>query len=250
MTNRDRDGYYSLLGITPDAISEQVEEAYKSALKAAAEQPGTDIIRKAAETAYAVLCDSKSSKAYDPAWTKPAETSRQYRSSEGDADGSVPENSPSSSNSRGWVGSDDDTGGDYPRADYHGYTPGYHYDRRRDPLGYYQLLLVSMDATDEEIYTVYHARFTLYPPASLSLEDRHAARGAFEVLSDTASRTAYDPAWQFPSNLQRARPGWIYADYLRNGGTPHSANRPFPPNKASGCLGVIVFFVGSILFFV
>ena len=51
MKNRDRDGYYSLLGITPDATSEQVEEAYKSALKAAAEQPGTDFIRKAAETA-------------------------------------------------------------------------------------------------------------------------------------------------------------------------------------------------------
>ena len=107
-----------------------------------------------------------------------------------------------------------------------------------------------MDATDEEIYTVYHARFTMNPLASLSLEDRHAARGAFDVLSDTVRRTAYDPAWQFPSNLQMARPGRLYAEYLGNGGTPHSANRPFPPNKSSGCLGVIVFFVGSILFFV
>ena len=238
-----------MLGITPDATSEQVEEAYKSALKAAAEQPGTDFIRKAAETAYAVLCDSRSRKAYDPAWTKPSETSRQYRSSEDDSDVSLPDNGPSSS-SRGWVGSDDDTGGDYPRANYHGHTPGYHYDRRRDPLGYYQLLRVSMDATDEEIYTVYHARFTMNPLASLSLEDRQAARGAFDVLSDTVRRTAYDPAWQFPSNLQMARPGRLYAEYLGNGGTPHSANRPFPPNKSSGCLGVIVFFVGSILFFV
>lgn len=248
MSERDRDGYYSLLGLTPDASAEQVYANYKAALKAA-DGPGLEFVSRAAERAYAVLGDSVSRAVYDPVWAKLAEPRQPYRSSEDDANCTPPEDDLSSTGSRGWVGSDDDAGGDYPSNRSYGYSPGCHYSRSRDPLGYYQLLLVSMDATDEEIYTVYHVRFIRNPPSSLSYEDRLAARDAFEVLSDHARRTAYDPAWRLPSNQKRSRPGMIYADYLRAGGTPHSAERPFPPYKADGCFGVFVLFIGVILFF-
>ena len=86
MSNRDRDGYYSLLGLTPDATPDQVKAAYDAALKAAAEQPGTDFIRKAAEQAYAVLSDSSSRANYDSSWTQPStRPTRAFVGSEGDA---------------------------------------------------------------------------------------------------------------------------------------------------------------------
>ena len=127
------------------------------------------------------------------------------------------------------------------------------YDRVRDPLGYYQVLHVSMDADEEEIYTTYHFLYSLNPPESFPPERRKAAKDAYDVLLDSARRAAYDPAWLLPENRLQARLGVMYSGYLHRGGTPYSLARPLPlpnwSNKRFGCLRSAVLLAGGVLLF-
>ena len=127
------------------------------------------------------------------------------------------------------------------------------YDRVRDPLGYYQVLHVSMDADEEEIYTTYHFLYSLNPPESFPPERRKAAKNAYDVLLDSTRRAAYDPAWLLPENRLQARLGVMYSGYLRRGGTPYSLARPLPlpnwSNKRFGCLRSAVLLAGVVLLF-
>ena len=245
MSERDRDGYYSLLGLTPDATPDQVKAAYESALKAAAEQPGMNFISKAAEQAYAVLGDSSERANYDSSWTQPStQPPRAFVGSEGDAQEPV----------GGWP----DTpwtrafglssGSKSARSDWYPKTA---YNPVRDPLGYYQLLGVSMDAEEEEIYTIYHFTYTLNKLDAFSLERRMAAKTAYEVLIDPERREQYDPTWLFPSNRLHGIHGELYHQYLSRGGTPYSLSNPLPQSslnrKPWGCAGVFVFLAVAFL---
>ncbi len=96
---RDRDGFYVLLGVGPDATQAEIDAAYEKALKASV-GPGMGFIRRAAEQAYGVIGKPAMRALYDPAWTPPGEPPRtaptraspspapltQFRGSEGDAD--------------------------------------------------------------------------------------------------------------------------------------------------------------------
>ena len=242
MSERDPDGYYSLLGVSPDAAPGQVKAAYDAALKAAAETPGMDFIRKAAEQAYAVLGDPSSRANYDAAWTRPsARPASTFRGSEGDAE--EPEG--------GWTDGAirraralGRSSGDRKRVAPDGY-PKTAYDPVRDPLGYYQLLGVSMDAEDEEIYTIYHFTYLLNKQDAFPVEQRNAAKVAYEVLIDPERRAQYDPAWLFPFNRMHGIRGDRYHGYLIRGGTPYSLSNPLPQSslntKPWGCAGVFVF---------
>ena len=68
MKDRDQEGYYSLLGVGPEATPAEIKAAYQAAL-AAADGPGLEFVKKAAEQAYAVLGDATARQAYDPAWS-------------------------------------------------------------------------------------------------------------------------------------------------------------------------------------
>ena len=135
MSERDRDGYYSLLGLSPDATPDQVKAAYDASLKAAAGQPGMDFIRKAAEKAYAVLGDPSARANYDSSWNRPpTRPARAFVGSEGDA--VEPEG--------GWTEGAirrarllARSSGDRNRVPPNAY-PKTTYDPVRDPLGYYQ----------------------------------------------------------------------------------------------------------------
>lgn len=247
MSERDRDGYYSLLGLTPDATPDQVKAAYESALKAAAEQPGMNFISKAAEQAYAVLGDSSSRANYDASWTQPStRPASTFRGSEGDAeepDGVWPYAATQRTRAFGLSsGSKSVRSGWYPKTAY---------DPVRDLLGYYQLLGVSMDAEEEEIYTIYHFTYTLNKQDAFPLEQRNAAQAAYEVLIDPARRAQYDPAWLFPSNRLNGIHGELYHQYLSRGGTPYSLSNPLPLSslnrKPWGCAGVFVFLTVAFL---
>ena len=131
-----------------------------------------------------------------------------------------------------------------------GYGLGPLYNRKRDPLGYYALLLVSVDAGEEEIYTVYHLRFTSHPPPSTTFEERLSARKAYEILSDPIRRANYDPEWKSSSGRPKVRHGEYYLNYLRIGGIPYSAAKPMPEPKPWGCLGSLILVGGLILLFV
>lgn len=227
MSDRDRDGYYSLLGVPVDATADQVVAAYNAALKAA-EGPGLEFVRKAAEQAYSVLGDANSRAVYDPVWAKPAEPTQPYRSSEDDAYGELPQDH-ASPRSPGWVGSEGD---ETP------YDRQHAYDRRRDPNGYYELLGVSADATLVEIVYAYRLKFDWSNLVSMNPSQASAGKEAYSVLSDPIRRSKYDPAWCAGS----AQPAFVLPRF--------APPRPLPSRKSSGCLGVFIFFVGSILFFV
>jgi DnaJ-class molecular chaperone len=249
MSERDRDGYYSLLGVTPDATPDQVKAAYESALKAAAEQPGMNFIRKAAEQAYAVLGEPSARANYDSSWTQPAtQPVRPFVGSEGDAEESE----------GGWTDASihrdralrRSSGSKSARSDWYPKTA---YNPVRDLLGYYQLLGVSMDAEEAEIYTIYHFTYTLNKQYAFPPERRMAAKIAYEVLIDPERRAQYDPAWLFPSNRLHGIHGEMYHQYLSRGGTPYSLSNPLPQSylnrKPWGCAGVFVFLAGLVLFY-
>lgn len=248
MSERDRDGYYSLLGVTPDATPDQVKAAFESALKAAAEQPGTSFIRKAAEQAYAVLGDSSSRASYDSSWTRPStQPPRAFVGSEGDAD--QPDGGWADAATRRTRTFGLSSGSNSARS---GWYPKTAYDPVRDPLGYYQLLDVSMDAEEAEIYTIYHFTYTLSKPGAFTPERRMAAKTAYEVLIDPQRRAQYDPAWLLPSNRLHGIHGELYHQYLSRGGTPYSLSNPLPQSslhrKPWGCAGVFVFLtVATVL---
>jgi DnaJ-class molecular chaperone len=248
MSERDRDGYYSLLGLAPDATPDQVKAAYESALKAAAEQPGMSFISKAAEQAYSVLSDSSSRANYDSSWTQPTtQTTRAFVGSEGDAE--EPDGGWPGAASRMTLASGLSSGSKSARS---GWYPKTAYNPVRDPLGYYQLLGVSMDAEEAEIYTIYHFTYTLNKQDAFPPERRMAAKTAYEVLVDPERRAQYDPAWLFPSNRLHGIHGELYHQYLSRGGTPYSLSNPLPQSslnrKPWGCAGVFVFLtVATVL---
>jgi curved DNA-binding protein CbpA len=113
MKDRDQDGYYSLLGVSPQATPSEIETAYRAVL-AAAEGPGLEFVRKAAEQAYAVLSNDAARQTYDPAWSPPgvaARTSpdamRPEVSTQQAPSGNTEAERPTAPQ-RAWVGSPDD----------------------------------------------------------------------------------------------------------------------------------------------
>lgn len=149
MSERDRAGYYALLGLKPDASPAEVDAAYEAALKAADANPGAEFIRKSVETAYGVLGLPSSRRAYDSEHEESA------------------------------------TSGNVP----HVYSPD------RDPKGLYQILGVSMDATQREITRAYQLRTTAGPACLIDPEQVMTCHRAFQVLSDPVLRKRYDPLW-------------------------------------------------------
>ena len=125
------------------------------------------------------------------------------------------------------------------------------YDPVRDPLGYYQLLGVSMDAEEAEIYTIYHFTYAMNQRDTFPAQRRKAAKVAYEVLIDPERRAQYDPAWLFPFNRLHGIHGHLYHGYLSRGGTPYSLSNPLPQSSLStkpwGCAGVFVFLAVAIV---
>jgi len=99
---RDKDGFYVLLGVGPDATQAEIDAAYEKALKASV-GPGMGFIRRAAEQAYGVIGRPVTRALYDPVWTPPGERPRialtpatpppapstPFRGSEGDVEADV-----------------------------------------------------------------------------------------------------------------------------------------------------------------
>jgi hypothetical protein len=213
-----------LLGITPDATPEQVKAAYDAAFKAA-DGPGLDFVRKAAEKAYAVVGNATARAGYDPAWAGTAEPSHPYRSSEDDVYPALPRvHSPS--RSPGWVGSEgDEAPGDYQ----------YAHDRSRDPKGYYALLEVSADASLAQIVSAYRLKFNWSYSGSMNASQVSAGKEAYAVLSDPILRSKYDPAWSSrPAHSTLVLPRF-------------APPRPLL-QKSAGCLGLVIFVYCLILF--
>ena len=251
MSERDRDGYYSLLGLSPDATPDQVKAAYDASLKAAAGQSGMDFIRKAAEKAYAVLGDPSARANYDSSWNRPpTRPARAFVGSEGDA--VEPEG--------GWTEGAirrarllARSSGDRNRARPNAY-PKTTYEPVRDPLGYYQLLGVSMDAEEDEIYTMYHLTYAVDQRDAFPAERRMAAKIAYDVLIDPERRAKYDPAWLFKFNRLHGIRGDRYHVYLISGGTPYSLSNPLPQSAFSrkpwGCAAAFVLLAVAILIYI
>lgn len=70
------------------------------------------------------------------------------------------------------------------------------YSTDRDPKGLYQILGVSMDATQREISLAYHLRTTPGPACILDPEQVMTCHHAFQVLGDPVRRERYDPRWK------------------------------------------------------
>jgi len=230
MSERDRNEYYTLLGVSPDATPGQVEAAYKAALKAT-EGPGMEFARKAVEQAFTVLGNPTARAAYDATRASGQHVAARY--------------------------SEDDT------------EPNTLRDRRphvynliRDPKGYYRLLGVSMDATPQEISTAYAIRKNGFIGGP-SLEQQVAVREAFEVLADPVSRTRYDPAFLTSGSapvVQTTRRIYRTFEPPFHAGRGADSSRtripdallqeipPSPNPKPQGCLGIVLLFLGVILF--
>jgi curved DNA-binding protein CbpA len=230
MSERDRNEYYTLLGVSPDATPSQVEAAYKAALKAT-EGAGLELDRKAVEQAFTVLGNPTARAAYDATRASGQQVAGRY--------------------------SEDDT------------EPNTLSDRKphvynliRDPKGYYRLLGVSMDATLQDISTAYAIRKNGFIGGP-SLEQQVAVREAFEALADPVSRTRYDPAFLTSGSapvVQATRRIYRTFEPPFHAGIGPDASRtripdallretqPSPNPKPQGCLGVVLLFLGVIVF--
>ena len=217
MSERDKD-YYTLLGITPAATSEQVETAYQAALKAT-EAHGLELDRKAVEHAFAILGDPAARATYDATRASGEDVEARY--------------------------SEDDTGdASLPRTEI---------NHPRDPKGYYKLLRVPVDASREEIVAAYHhiAKGGLH--AGVTARPLDAFLVAYNVLSDPILRAAYDPSWRKPRWSQytdMVSEGRRFTeDELRfHDPAPERLRRV--TNSPFGCLSVFVFFFGLVLYFI
>jgi len=229
MSERDRNEYYSLLGVTPDATPGQVDAAYKAALKAT-DGPGKEFARKAAEQAFIVLGDAASRAAYDS--------------------GSAASHRP-----QGRYCEDDYEDASLPRPVV---------NHPRDPKGYYKLLRVPVDASQEEIVAAYRHIATSNPLDS-PVTDRPLAaiQVAFNVLSEPMLRAAYDPAFLSSGTsvgAQNVRRVFRTFEPPFHAGIGPDASRtripdallretqPRPTPKPQGCLGIVLLFLGVILF--
>jgi DnaJ-class molecular chaperone len=230
MSERDQNEYYTLLGVSPDATSVQLEAAYKAALEAT-EGPGMEFARKAVEQAFTVLGDAASRAAYDS--------------------GSAASRRPQ---------------GRYCEDDYlpRDSLPRTVVNHPRDPKGYYKLLRVPVDASREEIVAAYRHIATSYP-LDFPVTDRPMApiQVAFNVLSEPMLRAAYDPAFLSSgtsAGAQNLRRVFRTFEPPFHAGIGPSASRtripdallqeipPGPNPKPQGCLGVVLLFLGVIVF--
>jgi len=225
MSERDRNEYYTLLGVSPDATPGQIEAAYKAALKAT-DGPGKEFARKALEQAFTVLGNPTLRAAYDS--------------------GSAASHRPQGRHS------EDD------------YMPRTEVNHPRDPKGYYKLLRVPVDASQEEIVAAYRHIATSNPLDSPVTDRPMAAiQVAFNVLSEPMLRAAYDPAFLSSGTsvgAQNVRRIFRTFEPPFHAGIGPSASRtripdallretqPSPTPKPQGCLGIVLLFLGVIVF--
>jgi DnaJ-class molecular chaperone len=230
MSERDRNEYYTLLGVSPDATPSQVEAAHKAALKAT-EGPGMEFARKAVEQAFAVLGNPTLRAAYDSG--SAASHRPQVRHCEDDY---MPRDS-------------------LPRTEV---------NHPRDPKGYYKLLRVPVDASQEEIVAAYR-HIATSNPLDFPVTDRPMAaiQVAFNVLSEPMLRAAYDPAF-LSTGTSAGAPNIRHV--FRNFEPPFHAGRgadsshtripdallqeiaPSPSPKPQGCLGVVLLLITLFMF--
>ena len=161
MSERDRNEYYALLGVSPDATPGQVEAAHKAALKAT-EGPGMEFARKAVEQAFAILGDPTARAAYDATRASGDHIAARY--------------------------CEDDT--------EEASLPRQVVNHPRDPKGYYKLLCVPVDASQDQVVAAYR-HIASSNPLDFPVTDRPMAaiQVAFNVLSEPMLRAAYDPAF-------------------------------------------------------
>ena len=219
MSERDKD-YYTLLGITPTATSEQVETAYQAALKAT-EAPGLELDRQAIEQAFAILGDPAARAAYDATRASGQQVAARYCE-------------------------DDNESASWPRPVV---------NHPRDPKGYYKLLSVPVDASQAEIFAAYFKYHIAKGGglAGVNTRSLDAVSVAYNVLGDPILRAAYDPAWQKPRSSQ-------YTDMVSEGRRltedelrlhdPAPVRLRRVTNSPFGCLSVLLFFVGLMLCFI
>jgi hypothetical protein len=282
MEVRDKEGFYDLLGVGPDASQSEIDAAYEKALHAAG-GPGMGTIPRAAEQAYGVIGRPASRAVYDPAWA-PRPVFPGLDSAQPSAQPTQPEEADQTDESvaaplagpdrgrvanppeRVWMGSEGDAD---PRDDQ---TPWQlaraHAEAEwqltvarveaqygpRDPKGYYRELAVSVNADYGEIVRAYRNRLWSVWSTAPGSDERATLRCAFDVLSDALRRAAYDPAWVAVLALSHARraaepahqPGLFP---LRPVGPYPSLLDQAPSRKSSGCLGVVLLFAGLFLLF-
>ena len=230
MSERDRNEYYALLGVSPDATPGQIEAAYKAARKAT-EASGMEFARKALEQAFAVLGNPTLRAAYDSG--SAASHRPQVRHCEDDY---MPRDS-------------------LPRTEV---------NHPRDPKGYYKLLRVPVDASQDQVVAAYR-HIASSNPLDFPVTDRPMAaiQVAFNVLSEPMLRAAYDPAF-LSTGTSAGAPNIRHV--FRNFEPPSHAGRgadssrtripdallqeiaPSPSPKPQGCLGIFLLLITLFMF--
>ncbi len=270
MKVRDKEGFYALLGVEPDADQAAIDAAYEKALHAAG-GPGMDTIRRAAEQAYGVIGRPAFRAVYDPDWatrpalpglasaqpsaqpTQPAEADQTDESAVAHLAGP---GRPRVANTPARVGMRSEGDADpWPTwRDQSPWNDPSPLQLARDPKGYYRELGVSVDADFEEIVRAYRKRLWSVWSTVPGSDERAALRCAFDVLSDALRRAAYDPVWVSVLAQSHARRATAAAHQaglfpLRPVGPYPSPLDQAPSRKSSGCLGVVLLFAGLFLLF-
>ncbi len=158
---------------------------------------------------------------------------------------------------------DDDgqAGGDSSVGAAHVYNPG------RDPGGLYQVLGVSLDATQREISQAYLLRTTPGPACLVVPEQVMTCHRAFQVLGDPVRRKRYDPKWttHLPTSpyarkttridqmsslclSQEIELGRRLDENLSRQALSGPVSQRRVTNSPFGCLGLLGFIAGLILF--
>jgi hypothetical protein len=158
---------------------------------------------------------------------------------------------------------DDDgqAGGDTSVGGAHVYSPG------RDPGGLYQVLGVSMDATQREISQAYLLRTTPGPACLVVPEQVMTCHRAFQVLGDPVRRKSYDPQWttHLPTTpdayvIKQSGQGASLSlrrrielergldEYRLRQASSSPAGQRRVTNSPFGCLGLLGLIAGLILF--
>ena len=230
MSERDQNEYYTLLGVSPDATPSQVEAAHKAALKAT-EGPGMEFARKAVEQAFAILGDPTARAAYDA-----TRASGDHIAARHCEDDYMPRDS-------------------LPRTEV---------NHPRDPKGYYKLLRVPVDASQDQVVAAYR-HIASSNPLDFPVTDRPMAaiQVAFNVLSEPMLRAAYDPAF-LSTGTSAGAPNIRHV--FRNfepplhAGIDPSVSRtripdallqetpPSPNPKPQGCLGIFLLLITLFMF--
>lgn len=159
-------------------------------------------------------------------------------------------------------GNDGKAGGDTSVGGAHVYSSD------RDPGGLYQILDVSMDATQREITQAYHLRTTAGPACIVVPEQVMTCHRAFQVLSDPVLRKRYDPSWtthlqtcsgvrgmmriDSDSSLslrQRIELARELDEHRLRQASSKSAGQRRVTNSPFGCLGLLGLITGMMLFF-